>query len=93
MSACSAPERQELKTYHVADICALDEQSTCQVLLFFLYFGTPSVDHALVMRNLLLQVTQVAHVLEMEAHVCRKYIVDHELAHRSIIECTRPITA
>jgi hypothetical protein len=45
------------------------------------------------MRNLLLQIPEIAHVLEVKTHVSRKDIVDHQLAHGAVCEGVRPIAA
>jgi hypothetical protein len=59
----------ERATYDIADICALDQQSACQIFILLSQFRVPGINGAPVVSDLLLQVTEVCHVLEVQAHI------------------------
>jgi hypothetical protein len=81
----------ERSTYHIADVGALDKHAASQILLFFLHLGIPGISIATVVSNLLLQISEIAHILKVQTHVSREDIVNHQLPHSAVRESFRPI--
>ena len=67
-----------MTTYHVADICTLDEKTTGKRLVIFQNGDTPPICAAIVVQ-FLLQIAQVRHILEVHTHVSRQDRLDQQL--------------
>jgi hypothetical protein len=77
-------------THHVADIRTLDEKCTCQGFALILG-GLGPILGAAIAAQLGLEIAELPHVIEVQAHISRKDGADHEIAHLAIGESGRPI--
>lgn len=56
-------------------------------------FDVPTVDHAFVVSEFLLQIAEITHVLEVQSHVRREDAINHQLPHSRIREGFGPVAA
>lgn len=77
-------------TYHVADVSTLDEQRACQGLIFLQLPTVPAIC-AVVNLKLILDVSKLLHVVEVEAHVSCENGADHQISHLAVLKSRGPV--
>lgn len=77
-------------THHIADIRTLDEKRACKSLVLVCGSFSPAFG-AVIGAQLGLELAELPHVIEVQAHVSREDGADHEVAHLAISKSGRPI--